>query len=108
MKEIIYASAQPTEMVRVNSMALIENSLNIMVNATELIMLAIGSLIILTVIYKKNQIKTIAQNFKLTYNPARLNIKDKIAIFCGSCLIVPEFLSHMLPPLDVSWITPYL
>jgi hypothetical protein len=87
MKEIIYASAQPTEMVRVNNLALLEVLLNIIVNATELIMLAVGSLIILTVIYKKNKIKSIAKNFRLSSDLAKLNIKDKFAILCGGCLM---------------------
>ena len=87
MKEIIYASAQPTEMVRVNNLALLEALLNIIVNATELITLAVGSLIILTVIYKKNKIRTIAKNFRLTSDPAKFNIKDKLAILCGCCLM---------------------
>ena len=65
MKEIIYASAQPTEMVRVNNLALLEVLLNIIVNATELIMLAVGSLIILTVIYKKNKIKRLNCSYQI-------------------------------------------
>jgi hypothetical protein len=71
----------------VNNLALLEALLNIIINATELTMLAIGSLIILTVIYKKNKIRSIAKNFRLSSDLAKLNIKDKFAILCGGCLM---------------------
>jgi hypothetical protein len=87
MKETILASAQPTATVQVNNLALLEALLNIIINATELTMLAIGSLIILTVIYKKNKIRSIAKNFRLSSDLAKLNIKDKFAILCGGCLM---------------------
>ena len=87
MKEIIYASAQPTEMVRVNTLACLEALLNILVNSAELAMIAIGCLIILTVIYKKNKIRSIAKNFRLTSDAGKFNIKDKLAILCGGCLM---------------------
>ncbi|MBP9090106.1 hypothetical protein KBI23_03695 [bacterium] len=87
MKETILAGAQPTATVHVNNLALLEVLLNIIVNATELVMLAIGSLIILTVIYKKNKIRSIANNFRLSSDLAKFNIKDKLAILCGGCLM---------------------
>ncbi|MBA4076848.1 MAG: hypothetical protein C0508_17545 [Cyanobacteria bacterium PR.023] len=87
MKEIIYASAQPTEMVRVNTLACLEALLNILVNSAELAMIAIGCLIILTVIYKKNKIRNIAKNLRLTSDAGKFNIKDKLAILCGGCLM---------------------
>lgn len=50
-------------------------------------MIAIGGFIILTVIYKKNKIRSIAKNFRLTSDAAKFNIKDKLAILCGGCLM---------------------
>jgi hypothetical protein len=104
MKEIILISVLRPGEVGVNNFALLQALLNIILNAAELTMLAIGSLVILTVIYKKNQIKTITQNFRLTSKPDHLDMRDKFAIFCGSCLIVPMFLSTMFPPWDFSWL----
>ena len=87
MKQIILASAQETATVQVNNLACLEALLNIVINGVELSMLAIGSFIILTVIYERNKLRSIAQNFRMTAAPANLSVKEKFAVCGGSGLV---------------------
>ncbi|MFA7338165.1 MAG: hypothetical protein WC028_15365 [Candidatus Obscuribacterales bacterium] len=87
MKEIILASAQPTATAQVNTLACLEALLDILIKGGELSMLAIGSFIILTVVYKRNKIRSIAKSFRMTALPAKLSLKEKFAVCCGGGLV---------------------